>query len=98
MAWIVYKKAYDMVPHPWIIDCLETVGINENIQRFLAESMKPWQVELTTAEENLGEVNIRRGIFQDNSLSQLYGNYITTYTYLKRCCIRISFCKQQRKS
>ena len=27
MAWI----DYDMVPHLWIIDCLETVGINEKI-------------------------------------------------------------------
>ena len=29
VAWIDYKKAYYMVPHSWIIDCLETVGINE---------------------------------------------------------------------
>ena len=28
MAWIDYKKDYDMVPHSWIIDCLEAVGIN----------------------------------------------------------------------
>ena len=40
MAWIDYKKAYDMVPHSWIIDCLETVEINEKIRRLLAESMK----------------------------------------------------------
>ena len=31
MTWIDYKKAYDMVPLSWIIDCLETVGINEKI-------------------------------------------------------------------
>ena len=31
MVWIYYKKAYDMVPHSWKIDCLETVGINEKI-------------------------------------------------------------------
>ena len=31
MTWIDYKKAYDMVPHSWIINCLETVGINEKI-------------------------------------------------------------------
>ena len=23
MAWIDYKKAYDMVPHSWIIECLD---------------------------------------------------------------------------
>ena len=59
MAWIDYKKHYDMVPHSWIINRLETVGINEKIRRLLAESMKSWRVELISVEENLGEVNIR---------------------------------------
>ena len=31
MAWIAYKTTYYMVPYSWIIGCLETVGINENI-------------------------------------------------------------------
>ena len=69
MAWICYNKVYDMVPHSWIIDCLETVRINEKIQKLLAESMKSWQVELTRGEENLGEVNIRRETFQRDALS-----------------------------
>ena len=69
MAWIDYKKAYDMVPDSWIIDCLETTGINEKIRRLLAESMKSWRVELIHGEENLAEFNIRQGIFQDDSLS-----------------------------
>ena len=59
MAWIDYKKHYYMVPHSWIINRLETVGINEKIRRLLAESMKSWRVELISVEENLGEVNIR---------------------------------------
>ena len=63
MAWIDYKKAYEMVPHSWIIACLETVGTNEKIRQLLAESMISWRVEMTSGEENLGEVNIRRGIF-----------------------------------
>ena len=68
MAWIGYKKAYDMVPHSWIVDCSETVGINENVRRLLAESMKSWRVKLTSGEENLGGFNMRRGIFQGDSL------------------------------
>ena len=71
MTWIDYKKAYDIVPQLWIIDCLETVGINEKIRRLLTESMKLLRVELTGGEENLGEVNIRQGIFQGDSLSPL---------------------------
>ena len=69
VIWIDYKKAYYMVRHSWIIDCLEAVGINEKIWSFLAESMKLWQVELINGEINLGEINIRQGIFQGDSLS-----------------------------
>ena len=88
-----------MVSHLLMIDCLETVGINEKIRRLLGESMKSWRVELISGEENLGEVNIRRGIFQGDSLSPLlFVVCVTTYTYIKRCCTRISFCKQGTKS
>ena len=33
--------------------------------------MKSWQVELTSGEENLGEVNIRPWVFQGDPLSPL---------------------------
>ena len=32
MAWIDYKKAYDMVPHSWIIECLDLFGVAKNIK------------------------------------------------------------------
>ena len=35
MAWIDYKKAYDMVPHSWIIECLDLFGVAENIKSLL---------------------------------------------------------------
>ena len=31
MAWVDYKKAYDMVPHSWIIQSLKMAQIAENI-------------------------------------------------------------------
>ena len=71
MAWIDYKKVYNMVPYSWIINCLEIVRINDKIQRLLAESIKSWREELTSGEENLREVNIRQEIFQGDSLSPL---------------------------
>ena len=78
------------VPHSWIIDCLEIVGINENIWRLLAESMKSWPVELMHGEENLGDVNRRRGIFQGDSFSQLlFFVSVTTYTCLKCVCYHL---------
>ena len=44
VAWIDYKKAYDMVPHSWIVECLDMVGMIEQIKHFLSESMKEWRV------------------------------------------------------
>ena len=37
MASIDYKKAYDMVPHLWIIECLDLFGVAENIKEFVSE-------------------------------------------------------------
>ena len=31
MAWVDYRKAYDMVPHSWIIDTMGMVGLADNI-------------------------------------------------------------------
>ena len=46
VAWIDYKKAYDMVPHSRIVECLGMVGVSEQIKHFLSESMKAWKVDL----------------------------------------------------
>ena len=94
MACIDYKKVY-MVSHSCIIDCFETVGINEKIQRLLAESMKSWQVELISAEENLGEANIRQGIVQDDSLSPLL--FMCLLQLIKRCSTRYHFASNEQK-
>ena len=44
MAWIDYKKAYDMVPHSWIIECLDLFGVAENIKSVFVISMEKWKV------------------------------------------------------
>ena len=61
-----------MVPHSWISECLEMFGIANNIQDFPNNSMKSWKLELNASTKTLGKVNIRRGIFQGNSLSPLF--------------------------
>ena len=71
VAWIDYKKAYDMVPHSWIAECLGMVGVSEQIKHFLSESMEAWRVDLTYNNQSLGGVDIKRGIFQGGSLSPL---------------------------
>ena len=46
LGWIDYKKAYDMIPHPWIPECLGLVGTTQNIKNLVANSMNGWKTEL----------------------------------------------------
>ena len=71
MAWIDYKKAYDMVPHLWIIECFDLFGVAENIKSLLVNSMEKWKVMPCSGKSELGEVEIKPGIFQGDSLSPL---------------------------
>ena len=71
LAWIDYKKAYDMFPRWWIIECLDLCGVAENIKSLLVNSMEKWKVVLCSGNSELGEVEIKRGIFQGDSLSPL---------------------------
>ena len=71
MAWIYYKKAFDVIPHSWLIECLEMYGAEENTIRFLKNTMPNWKTILTSSGTRLAEVNIRREIFQGGSLSPL---------------------------
>ena len=71
MAWIDYKKAYDMVPQSWIINCLKMYKISRKIINFIEKSMKNWRVELTSVGKSLAETKIQRGIFQGDALSPL---------------------------
>ena len=71
IAWIYYKKAYDMVSHSWIIECLYLFGVAENIKSLLVNSMENWMVMLCSGNSELGEVEIKRDICQGDSLSPL---------------------------
>ena len=71
MAWVDYKKAYDMIPHSWIIESLEFTNVADNVIKFIKRSMKSWNVNLSSNGEFLANVKIKRGIFQGDSLSPL---------------------------
>ena len=71
MAWLDYCKAYDLVPHSWLSECMHMFGIASNVEKMLIASMQGWQTELTCCNETLGQVKFRRGIFQGDSLSPL---------------------------
>ena len=72
MAWIYYKKAYDMVPHSWIQMSLKLFKGTYNKDKLITENMKKWNTDITANGESLGNVKIKRGIFQGDSLSPLF--------------------------
>ena len=71
MTWIDCKKAYDMVPHSWVINSLKMYKISDEVINFINKTMKTWRVELTAGGRRLAEAKIQRGIFQGDALSPL---------------------------
>ena len=47
MAWRDYKKAYDLVLHSRINECMDMLGISENVRNFLGRSIEIWKLSLT---------------------------------------------------
>ena len=51
MAWVNYRKAYDMIPHSWLMECLVALKVNQNVRNLLSETMKSWRVEIMCKDE-----------------------------------------------
>ena len=62
MAWMDYKKAFDMVPYSWLKKCM-MFGVAENMQKVLSNSMKKWKTDLTSGWKKFGTARIRRSTF-----------------------------------
>ena len=71
MAWIDFRKVYDIVPHSWIKEILNMFTIAPNTQGLLGNSMKMWSSELCSNDKHLRNVHINRVIFLGDSLSPL---------------------------
>ena len=74
-AWVDYKKAFDSVPHSWIVKSLEICRVCPTVIRFITSGMKNWKttLNLNHASGSLTSrlIDIRSGIFQGDSLSPL---------------------------
>ena len=74
-AWIDYKKAFDSVPHSWILKCLQMYQIHQVLITLIEESMRQWKTNMTLVHKEgvlqMGPIRIKRGIFQGYSLSPL---------------------------
>ena len=74
-ASIDYRKAFDSVPHSWILKVLDIYKVSPAIINFLKNSIKLWNTTLllnhTKGSMKSGKININCGIFQGDSLSPL---------------------------
>jgi hypothetical protein len=75
-AFIDYKKAYDSVPHSWLIKILKVYKINLDLINFLSHVMTFWRTTLNLSINNTKlksePIQIIRGIYQGDSLSHLW--------------------------
>ena len=74
-AYIDYQKAFDSVPHNWILKTLRMYKVIDQIVNFLKESMTKWRTKLyfmsDTRQEISRTIGIKCGIFQLDCLSPL---------------------------
>ena len=74
-AWIDYKKAFNSVPHSWILACLRMYKMNPVLTTFIEASMRQWKTNMVLVHESgvleTEPISIKRGIFQGDSLSPL---------------------------
>ncbi|XP_030753591.1 A disintegrin and metalloproteinase with thrombospondin motifs 7-like [Sitophilus oryzae] len=76
MAYVDYQKAFDSIPHSWLLKVLEIYSIDKTIINFLQHTMAKWNTSLSIKhqESNIesGIIRLQRGIFQGDSLSALW--------------------------
>lgn len=72
--YIDYRKAFDSVPHSWLISVLELYKIHPSIVKFLQTIMGKWQTVLNIKQSSVTTepIRIERGIFQGDALSPLW--------------------------
>ena len=76
VAWIDYRKAYDSVPHNWLLQCLRLFGFPSVLVNCLERLFPLWRTTLflqmpSTAPQQLATMSVRCGIFQGDTLSPL---------------------------
>lgn len=72
-AYIDYRKAFDSIPHTWLLHALEIYKIDPVIVNVLETIMNAWNTTLIlNGNLKSSPIKIRRGIFQGDALSPLW--------------------------
>jgi len=76
VAWLDYRKAFDSVPHNWIIYCLQLYQFDPVVIKCIENLLHLWRTTLFLRMPHsdpvkLLEVSVKCGIFQGDTLSPL---------------------------
>lgn len=76
VAWIDYAKAFDSVPHSYILWLFNAVQVPIPLRKFLKSVIKSWRVQYETSSpggkiERSNQLRIRSGVLQGDSFSPL---------------------------
>lgn len=76
MTYIDYKKAFDSIPHSFLIEILQIYKIDNNLIEMIKAAMETSSTTLILTDGkkmlNTRSIRIRRGIYQRDSLSALW--------------------------
>jgi hypothetical protein len=75
-AYIDYQKAFDSIPHTWLVEVLNIYRVDPVIVKFLEVTMQTWETKLLYRSKDnqteAGDIKIQKGIFQGDALSALW--------------------------
>ena len=69
--WLDYKKAYDSVPHEWIIEALRLAKVPDRIITAIANIIKAWKIELNLPTVLLAKYYIGKDYYKVTYLSDV---------------------------
>ena len=69
MMWFDYKKAFDSVPHDWIIKALQLANVPHDIIEIIKSLMSLWSTKLSLNEITTNTIDYLCGILQGDCLS-----------------------------
>lgn len=64
------KNRRKKLSHSWLIKCLETINVSQNVRNLLTDTRESWSVEMMCRDGKV-EVGIKSGIRQGDALSPL---------------------------
>ncbi|WP_165351405.1 reverse transcriptase domain-containing protein, partial [Enterobacter cloacae complex sp. 2DZ2F20B] len=65
-----FKKAFDSVPHDWILKVLGIYKVDEDLVKFLENGMSKWKTRIHLKPNILtSTIQLKKGVFQGDSTS-----------------------------